>query len=89
MYKLSGLEVGHAIGNLAGHVHQHRGRQARRGLFGTLAQVVQQVAPLHELRDDVERGLAGAHACNTRTRFTKYFSKDTQRPLNNPEEHRG
>ena len=55
------LEVGHPGGYLRGHVEEHCGPQL---LPHGVAQEVQHVAVAHELCDDVEGGLPGAHACN-------------------------
>lgn len=52
------LQVLHGGGDLRGHVEQHHGVHL---LPVALAQVVQQVAVRHELRDDVEGGLPCAH----------------------------
>lgn len=60
MYKGAALEVAHAGRDLRGHVHEHDG--AGHAVAAAGAQVVQQVAARHELRDDVERRLARAHA---------------------------
>lgn len=60
MYKGAALQVAHPGGDLRGHVHEHDG--PGDGVARPAAQVVQQVAARHELRDDVEGRLARAHA---------------------------
>lgn len=60
VYKGAALEVAHAGGDLRGHVHKHDG--AGHAVAAARAQVVEQVAARHELRDDVEGRLARAHA---------------------------
>ena len=64
--KIPGLQVGHARGNLSGHVHESCGANL---LPVASPQVVQQVAVGHEFRHDVEWRLTGAHTCHTH-RFT-------------------
>ena len=60
-----GLQVGHAGGDLLGHVQQ-RGRSEL--VMVAVAQVVEQVAVTHELHDHVQRRLASADTCHKRHR---------------------
>lgn len=59
MDETSTFEIAHPAGDLRGHVHEHDGGDV---LAVAVAQVVQQVTLAHELGDDVEGGLARAHA---------------------------
>lgn len=58
MDETSTFKIAHPACDLRGHVHEHHSGDV---LTVAVAQVVQQVAFAHELGDDVEGGLAGAH----------------------------
>lgn len=53
------LQVAHSGRDLRRHVHEYDRVDV---LAVSCTQIVEQVAAAHELRDDVEGGLAGAHA---------------------------
>ena len=56
--KIPLLQVVHGARYLSGHVHEDNLGDLRSVC---VSQVVQEVAPRHELRDDVERRLPGAN----------------------------